>query len=90
MAAAHDAAELLEEADVAGKVEELLGACAAAPGVIILVTAEVGLGVVPDHPVARRYCDLLGRCNQIIAAQADSVTLVTCGLPLILKGRDTP
>ncbi|MDP2311374.1 MAG: bifunctional adenosylcobinamide kinase/adenosylcobinamide-phosphate guanylyltransferase [Pseudomonadota bacterium] len=50
-----------------------------------LVTNEVGLGIVPADPVSRRYRDLLGRCNQRVAAAADHVTFVVSGLPMKLK-----
>ena len=54
-------------------------------GQIIMVANEVGLGIVPDNPTARRFRDLAGRCNQSIAARADQVFLVCCGIPLQLK-----
>ena len=52
---------------------------------MIFVTNEVGLGIVPATPEGRRYRDLIGRANQTIAAQADTVILVSCGIPLPLK-----
>lgn len=52
---------------------------------VYIVTNEVGLGIVPDNALARRYRDLLGRCNQRVAALADAVTFVVSGLPLTLK-----
>ena len=54
-------------------------------GTVIFVTNEVGLGVVPENAQARRYRDLVGRANQLIAAAADTVTLMSCGIPLPLK-----
>ncbi len=54
-------------------------------GQVVLVTNEVGLGIVPENAAARQFRDLAGRCNQIIAAAADEVTLVCCGIPLRLK-----
>ncbi len=54
-------------------------------GTVLMVTNEVGLGIVPENAVARRYRDLVGRCNQTLAAAADQVYLVSCGIPLQLK-----
>ena len=55
------------------------------PGRIILVSNEVGWGIVPMHPVSRLFTDEQGRLNQRIAAACDRVTLVAAGLPLQLK-----
>ena len=79
--------EITEE-DISHLCRELLAVCAELNSTVIFVTNEVGMGIVPDSPTSRKYRDLAGRCNQIIAAGADTVTLVTCGLPLHLKGRD--
>ena len=55
------------------------------PGRILLVSNEVGWGVVPMHPVSRLFVDEQGRLNQRVAAVSDNVTLVAAGLPLRLK-----
>jgi adenosylcobinamide kinase/adenosylcobinamide-phosphate guanylyltransferase len=55
------------------------------PGRIILVSNEVGWGIVPMHPVSRLFADEQGRLNQRVAAVCDEVTLVAAGLPLTLK-----
>ena len=52
----------------------------------ILVTNEIGLGGVPMDAVQRRFTDLQGWINQYIAARADRVTLVVCGIPVPVKG----
>jgi adenosylcobinamide kinase/adenosylcobinamide-phosphate guanylyltransferase len=54
-------------------------------GTAIIVTNEVGLGVVPATPLGRRYRDALGRANQLAAAAADEVTLMVAGLSMPLK-----
>lgn len=74
------------EEQIAAEADGVLAACRSLDATVIFVTNEVGLGVVPDNPLARRYRDLVGRCNQIVAAAADVVTLVACGIPLNLKG----
>ena len=51
-----------------------------------MVANEVGYGIVPDHPLGRRFRDLQGLLNQRIATRADRVVLVVAGLPLALKG----
>ena len=53
---------------------------------VIIVTNEVGLGLVPANPLGRLYRDLLGLSNQLVAAQADEVYLVWVGIPQKIKG----
>ncbi len=78
----------ITEDDIAHRCRELLAVCAELSDTVIFVTNEVGMGIVPDNPASRLYRDLAGRCNQIMAAGADTVTLVSCGLPLHLKQGD--
>lgn len=53
---------------------------------LVCVTNEVGLGIVPENKLARLYRDVVGSCNQLIAARASEVYLVSCGISLRLKG----
>jgi adenosylcobinamide kinase/adenosylcobinamide-phosphate guanylyltransferase len=64
----------------------LLSALPSLPGIIILVSNETGMGVVPLGELTRRYCDEAGLLHQDIAAQCDQVLLTIAGLPLTLKG----
>ena len=75
----------LDEAEVANRCREVLDAAAGCRGTVIFVSNEVGMGIVPENAATRRYRDLVGRANQVIAARADGVTLVSCGIPLPLK-----
>ncbi len=90
MGAAHDGAAdsgpLLDEAQIAERCREFLVACRQREGTVIFVTNEVGMSIVPENALARRFRDLMGRCNQVVAAEADEVVLLTCGIPLTLKG----
>lgn len=54
---------------------------------LILVSNEVGLGIVPDNDLGRQFRDLAGWLNQDLADVADTVVLVAAGLPVILKGK---
>lgn len=72
--------------DIDAAVDALLNALAAAPGRIIVVANEVGLALVPETPMGRRFRDLAGTLNQRLAACAGRVTLVVAGLPMVLKG----
>jgi adenosylcobinamide kinase/adenosylcobinamide-phosphate guanylyltransferase len=54
-------------------------------GPVVLVSNEVGFGIVPDNELARRFRDLQGRLNQRLAARADRVVLVVAGLPVVVK-----
>ena len=67
-------------------VRDLLGAiAAAAPTHTVLVTNEVGLGIVPDTPLGRVFRDIAGRCNQMAAAAADDVVWMVAGIPVKIK-----
>ncbi|MCJ2011430.1 bifunctional adenosylcobinamide kinase/adenosylcobinamide-phosphate guanylyltransferase [Methylobacterium sp. J-076] len=76
---------ILAEADVAAAAGRLAAACAAAAGPVVLVSNEVGLGIVPDNALARRFRDEAGRLHQRMAALADRVVLTVAGLPLTVK-----
>jgi adenosylcobinamide kinase/adenosylcobinamide-phosphate guanylyltransferase len=76
---------LLAERDIAAAQDELLAAMDRTQATIILVTNEVGMGIVPDNPLARRFRDDAGRLHQAIGAIADEVVLVAAGLTVRLK-----
>lgn len=67
------------------QTQALIDALPGLPGQIILVSNEVGWGIVPMHPVSRLFADEQGRLNQRVAAVCEQVTLVAAGLPLTLK-----
>lgn len=73
------------EAAVQSEIETLLAARQALAAPLIIVSNEVGLGVVPPYPLGRVYRDLLGRANQQLAAQANRVIFMVAGLPLTVK-----
>jgi adenosylcobinamide kinase / adenosylcobinamide-phosphate guanylyltransferase len=77
---------MLAEADTEAETAAIEKVLARRHGPTVLVSNEVGSGVVPDNALARRFADLQGRLNQRIAARADRVVLVVAGLPLTLKG----
>lgn len=76
------------EADVAAETERLVAALGRLSGPVILVSNEVGLGIVPENALARRFRDDQGRLNRRVAAAVERVTFVAAGLPLVLKGGD--
>lgn len=77
----------LEDPDpiLAGPVTDALEAIRAHRGPVVVVSDEIGLGMVPMHPGARAFRDLVGLVHQRFAAEADTVQLVVAGLPLMLK-----
>ena len=70
---------------VQAEIEALLAAHRRLPGRFIIVSNEVGMGLVPPYPVGRTYRDCLGRANQVLARAADRVILMIAGLPMELK-----
>ncbi len=72
------------------QAERELSALSSAPGTWLLVSNELGQGVVPDNAVARGFVDLSGFVNQRLAAMAEVVVWTAVGLPQLLKGADTP
>jgi adenosylcobinamide kinase/adenosylcobinamide-phosphate guanylyltransferase len=76
---------MLAGRDVANEKKLLLTALASARGPIVVVSNEVGLGLVPETPLGRAFRDAQGRLNQKVAAAADRVLFMAAGLPLSLK-----
>jgi adenosylcobinamide kinase/adenosylcobinamide-phosphate guanylyltransferase len=73
------------ERDWEREIKELAGALPRLKSPVVLVTNEVGLGIVPDNALARSFRDAAGFMNQAIAAVADEVEFIVAGLPMKLK-----
>ncbi len=73
------------EAAALAEVEGLITAYRQGEASWIVISNEVGLGLVPPYPVGRAYRDALGRANQRLAAEADEVLFIVAGIPLKLK-----
>lgn len=74
------------EQAIQAEVTALIAAVDAFEGTLIIVSNEVGLGVVPPYELGRIYRDLLGRANQTLARRADEVYLLVAGIPMTVKG----
>ena len=72
--------------DVEEESSNLVAAFDALSGSVVLVTNEVGMGVVPDNALARAFVDAAGRLHQVVAEAADRVVFMAAGRPLIVKG----
>ncbi|PKO32411.1 MAG: adenosylcobinamide-phosphate guanylyltransferase [Betaproteobacteria bacterium HGW-Betaproteobacteria-9] len=82
-----DAGQAIDEPAVIAAGDALCEAIAAAPGPLVLVGNEIGLGVIPLGREVRQFVDALGRLNQSVAAACERVTLMAAGLPLALKDK---
>jgi adenosylcobinamide kinase / adenosylcobinamide-phosphate guanylyltransferase len=76
---------LLDGCDVDAATADLAGALAQRCAPTVLVANEVGLGIVPDNPLAREFRDRAGLLNQCLAARADQVLFIVAGLPMRVK-----
>lgn len=76
---------LLAGSDLDAESARLDATLARRRGLTVVVANEVGLGIVPDNPLARRFRDAAGRLNQRLAAIADEVVLMVAGLPMKVK-----
>jgi adenosylcobinamide kinase/adenosylcobinamide-phosphate guanylyltransferase len=74
-----------KERDVEAEIAGLLAALIQFGGPVVFVSNEVGLGIVPDNALARRFRDLAGILHQRLAEQADRVVFMAAGLPMNLK-----
>lgn len=78
--------QMMAEAQIAPAVADLVEALAQSPAALVVISNEVGQGIVPDNALARRFRDEAGWMHQKVAAAADRVEVIWAGLPLSLKG----
>ncbi len=76
--------ELIEK-KISLEIKEFIDEAVARQVTLIMVTNEVGYGIVPNYPLARFFRDVAGRINQLIAFRANEVYLTVCGLPMKIK-----
>jgi adenosylcobinamide kinase / adenosylcobinamide-phosphate guanylyltransferase len=74
------------EDEVMAEIDKLLNAYKRSKASYIIVSGEVGMGIVPEYPLGRIFRDLLGLANQRLAAKADRVVLMVAGIPVVVKG----
>lgn len=79
--------QMMAEADLAAEAEGLIQQITACAGRVVVVSNEVGMGIVPDNALARRFRNAQGKLNQRLAAEADLAVFVIAGLPTVLKGQ---
>jgi len=77
---------MLAETQIEAEIVRLERALDAVSAPVVLVSNEVGSGIVPEYPLGRKFRDLHGALNQRMAARADRVVLMVAGLPLAMKG----
>ena len=77
--------EGLRPRQILSRIKDFSRAARQVPGLVVAVSNELGLGLVPFEPASRRFRDLSGQVNQLIAAAADEVYWVVSGIPIRLK-----
>ncbi|MDX8396169.1 MAG: bifunctional adenosylcobinamide kinase/adenosylcobinamide-phosphate guanylyltransferase, partial [Mariprofundaceae bacterium] len=77
---------MFEDRDIETKTTDLCAILKTCQGDVILVSNEVGMGLVPENKLGRAFRDAQGRLNQSVAEVADTVEFVVAGLPMTLKG----
>lgn len=70
---------------ILGRIKELAESTRSFDGTVIVVSNEVGMGIVPENEMARKFRDLAGRANQIMAGAADEVYVCFSGIPVRIK-----
>ena len=79
---------ILNERNIDRDITEFLNALEKSPGDVILVSSEVGLGIVPDNEMSRVLRDHLGSLHQKVAAISETVIMMVAGIPMIVKGQN--
>ena len=77
--------EKLSEKEMTAEIDRLIDAYEQGEATYIIVSGEVGMGIVPEHPLGRIFRDYLGLANQRLAGKADSVVLMVAGIAMDLK-----
>lgn len=78
--------QMMAERDLGRAQADLIAALSACPAELVIVSNEVGMGIVPDNALARGFREAQGRLNIALARHADRVAFVAAGLPMMLKG----
>lgn len=73
------------EQDILGELQKFIREAQRIDTTVVLVTNEIGMGIVPENKLSRAFRDLQGRMNQMLGKAADQVVLVVCGVPLVIK-----
>ncbi len=79
--------QMMENADMAAAQKAFVDACLACPAPLVVVSNEVGQGIVPENAMARAFREAQGRLNIALAEQADLAVQIVAGLPNVLKGQ---
>ena len=79
---------IINERNIDRDITEFLNTLEKSPGDVILVSSEVGLGIVPDNEMSRVFRDHLGSLHQRVAAISETVIIMVAGIPMIVKGQN--